>query len=140
MSSGLTFKLNHTWSKTLSDAGAGRSACFWQIEKTRGESDRRHVCNATAVYEPPFGAGRAMNPGNVVARAVASGWRLSSITRQFRITERFKLDFSTEAFNVANAVIFSGPASLDINNVNFGRITGQQNSARSVQFALKVSF
>jgi hypothetical protein len=62
------------------------------------------------------------------------------LTRQFRITERFKLDFSAEAFNVANAVIFSGPASLDINNANFGRITGQQNSPRSVQLALKLNF
>jgi hypothetical protein len=37
-------------------------------------------------------------------------------------------------------VIFNGPASLDINNANFGRITGQQNSARSMQFALKLNF
>jgi hypothetical protein len=41
---------------------------------------------------------------------------------------------------VANTVIFGGPASLDINNANFGRITGQQNSPRSVQFAMKVNF
>jgi len=231
MSSGLTLNLNHTWSKTLSDAGAGRTAYYWRTEKTHGESDRRHVFNAMVVYELPFGSGRAINPSNLVARAVASGWRLSSITRlrsglpygiigascnlpnaggcrasynpsftgsvringdwgsgdllgarpafldakaftnpapytygntpgagsyglynpgfwnqdvgltrQFRITERFKLDFSAEAFNVANAVIFSGPASLDINNANFGRITGQQNSPRSVQLALKLNF
>jgi hypothetical protein len=231
MSSGLTLNLNHTWSKTLSDAGAGRSGYFWQTEKTHGESDRRHVLNAMVVYELPFGKGRAINPASAVARAVASGWRLSSITRlrsglpygviaatcnlpnaggcrasynpnftgsariggdwgsgdllgarpafldakafmnpapytygdtpgagayglynpgfwnedlsvtrRFAITERVRLDFSAEAFNVANTVIFSGPASLDINNANFGRITGQQNSARSIQFSLKLSF
>ncbi len=61
-------------------------------------------------------------------------------TRRFRITERFKLSFSAAASNVTNAVIFSGPASLDVNNANFGRITGQQNSPRSVQFAMKVNF
>ena len=231
MSSGLTFNVNHTWSKTISDAGAGRSAYFWGIEKTHGESDRRHVFNAMVVYELPFGRGRAINPSNVAARALVSGWRLSSITRlrsglpygvigatcnlpsaggcrasynpgftgpvriggewgsgdllgarpafldnrafrnpasytygdtpgagafglynpgfwnedlgvtrQFGVTERFKLDFSAEAFNLTNAVIFSGPASLDINNANFGRITGQQNAARSLQFALKLHF
>ena len=51
-----------------------------------------------------------------------------SVTRQFRITERFKLDFTAEAFNMTNSVVFNGPASLtnatslDINNANFGRI------------------
>ena len=50
MSVGLTFNINHTWSKTMSDAGAGRSAYFWEIEKTHGESDRRHVFNAMVVY------------------------------------------------------------------------------------------
>ncbi|MGH9659613.1 MAG: TonB-dependent receptor [Bryobacteraceae bacterium] len=231
MSAGLTFNINHTYSKTLSDAGAGRSAYFWQIEKSHGESDRRHVFNAMVVYELPFGRGRSMNPSNAVVRALVSGWRISSITRlrsglpygivpaacnlpmaggcranytpgfsgdvringdwgsgdllgarprfldpaafrnpapytygdtpgagayglynpgfwnedvgvtrQFPVTERFKIDFSAEAFNLANTVIFAGPSSLDVNNANFGRITGQQNSPRSLQFALKVLF
>ncbi len=231
MSNGLTFNINHTWSKTLSDAGAGRSEYFWEIEKTHGESDRRHVFNALVVYELPFGQGKTYNPANVVVRSLASGWRISSITRlrtgnpygligaacqlpfaggcrasynpafrgevringewgsgdllgsrpvfldrtaflnpapytygdtpgagayglyqpgfwnedvnltrRFGITERFKLDFSAEVFNVTNSVLFNGPASLDINNANFGRITGQQNTPRSVQLGLKLQF
>ena len=63
-----------------------------------------------------------------------------SVTRQFAITERFKLDFSADAFNLTNVVAFSGPASLDINNANFGRIGSQQNSPRSLQLALKLHF
>ncbi len=63
-----------------------------------------------------------------------------SVTRQFGVTERVKVDFSADAFNLTNAVAFNGPASLDIGNANFGRITGQQNSARSLQFALKLRF
>jgi hypothetical protein len=231
MSNGLTFNINHTWSKTLSDAGAGRSAYFWEIEKTHGESDRRHVFNALVVYQLPFGRGRALNPSNALVRGLVSGWRISSITRlrsgtpygvigasctlpnaggcrasynpaftgdvringdwgsgdllgarprfldpaafrnpapytygdtpgagayglynpgfwnedasvtrQFGITERLKLDFIAEAFNVTNSVIFNGPASLDINNANFGRITGVQNSPRSLQLAMKLIF
>jgi hypothetical protein len=83
MSSGLTFNINHTWSKTLSDAltlAMGRSAYLWD-EKTHGESDRRHVFNAMVVYELPFGRGRAVNPGSAVVRALVGGWRVSSITR-----------------------------------------------------------
>jgi hypothetical protein len=230
-SNGLTFNVNHTWSKTLSDAGAGRSSYFWEIEKTHGESDRRHVFNALVVYQLPFGRGRAINPSNSVVRAVSSGWRVSSITRlrsgtpygviagsctlpnaggcrasynpaftgdvriggewgsgdllgvrprfldpaafrnpaaytygdtpgagayglynpgfwnedlslmrQFGITERLKVDLIAEAFNITNSVIFNGPASLDINNANFGRITGVQNTPRSFQLALKLQF
>jgi hypothetical protein len=82
--------------------------------------------------------GRAGAPTSGRSRRRAG--RATGGTRQFPITERIKLDFSAEAFNVANAVIFGGPASPDINNANFGRITGQQNSARSIQLALKLNF
>jgi hypothetical protein len=229
MSAGLTFNINYTWSKTISDAltlAQGRSAYFWD-EKTHGESDRRHVFNAMVVYQLPFGRDRG-----AVARALFSGWRLSSITRvqsglpypligascnlpnaggcrasfnpafngpvringewgsgdllgarpafldaaafmnpaaytygdtpamgaagvygpgswnedvgvtrQFGITERFKLDFSAEAFNVFNTVAFRPPAaSVAWNNANFSRIDGQQNAPRSLQFSLKLHF
>ena len=231
MTNGLTFNINHTWSKTLSDAGAGRSEYFWEQEKTHGESDRRHVFNAMVVYQLPFGPGRAFNPSSLVTRGLLGGWRLSSITRlrsgnpygiigaacnlpnaggcrasyapgfsgpvringdwgsgdllgarpqfldprafqnpaaytygntpgagayglygpgfwnedlsvnrTFRINERFKVDFAAEGFNITNAVLFNGPASLDINNANFGRITSQQNSPRSLQLGLKLQF
>jgi hypothetical protein len=231
MTAGLTLNINHTWSKTLSDAGAGRSQYFWEIEKTHGESDRRHVFNALVTYELPFGPGRPYNPDNAVVRSLVRGWRLSSITRlrsgtpygiiggtcqlpnaggcrasyspafngpvringdwgsgdllgarpsfldrnafmnpapytygdtpgagsfglygpgfwnedlsvmrQFAVTERFKLEFQADAFNAFNTVIFSGPASLAINNADFGRVTSAQNTPRSIQFALKLQF
>lgn len=223
--SGLTFNINHTWSKTLSDAGAGRTAYFWQQEKTHGESDRRHVFNAMVVYQTKFAL------QNAWVKAAVNGWRVSSITRlrsglpygviaasctlpnaggcranynpafsgsvringewgsgdllgarpifldraafanpapytygntpgagayglygpgfwnediainrEFPLKERLKLNFSAESFNVANAALFNGPASLDINNANFGRITSQQNTPRSFQLALKITF
>jgi hypothetical protein len=225
MSKGFTFNINHTWSKTLSDAGTGRTAYFWEQEKTHGESDRRHVFNAMIVYAPKF------DLANPFARAVANGWRISnilrlrsglpygiigaactlpnaggcrasynpafsgdvringewgsgdilgarpqylnpqafrsagayvygdtpgagayglygpgfwnedvSLNRTFNVTERFKVDFSADAFNLTNSVLFNGPASLDITNANFGRITSAQNTPRSLQFALKIRF
>ncbi|MBI4891660.1 MAG: hypothetical protein HY821_13630, partial [Acidobacteria bacterium] len=225
------FNINHTYSKTLSDAGAGRSGYNWQIEKTHGESDRRQVFNAMVVYALPFGKGKSIQPSNAAVGALVSDWRVSSITRlrsglpygviaaactlpnaggcrasynrdftgdvringewgsgdllgarpqflnpkafknptaytygdtpgagsyglynpgfwnedlsvarQFRIKERIKMDFAAEFFNLTNSVIFNGPASLDINNANFGRITGQQNSPRSIQMSLKLQF
>ena len=63
-----------------------------------------------------------------------------SVTRQFKITERVKVDFAAEGFNITNSTLFNGPASLDINNANFGRITSQQNTPRSLQLGLKLYF
>ena len=60
--------------------------------------------------------------------------------RQFRITERFKLDFAAEGFNITNSTLFNSPASLDITNANFGRITSQQNTPRSIQLGMKLQF
>lgn len=80
MSAGLTFNINYTWSKTLTDGEiTGRSAYFWKIE--RGEVNQPHVLNATFVYELPFGRRHRLSPGNRALRAMVSDWRLSGITR-----------------------------------------------------------
>jgi len=60
--------------------------------------------------------------------------------RQFAITERIKLDFQADAFNVTNSVIFGGPASLAINDANFGRVTSLGNDPRTMQLSLKLTF
>ena len=60
-----------------------------------------------------------------------------SLAKSFRLTEKFRLDFRAEAFNMFNRVVFSNPqASLDSNS--FGRVTGQANAARQAQGALKL--
>jgi hypothetical protein len=60
-----------------------------------------------------------------------------SLAKSFRLTERFRLDFRAEAFNMFNRVVFSNPnANLDSNA--FGRVTGQANAARQAQGALKL--
>src|SRR5207247_7281717 len=70
MSSGLTFNANYTFSKNLSDTNGGRSAYYWQDAKSLTATDQTHVFNAFVVYELPFGAGKALDPGNTIARAV----------------------------------------------------------------------
>jgi hypothetical protein len=63
-----------------------------------------------------------------------------SLLRSFTITERFQAELAAEAFNVFNAVLFNGSASLAFNNANFGRVSSQQNSPRSLQLSLKLQF
>jgi hypothetical protein len=75
--------------------------------------------------------GKARRPSNLNESA--------SLGKSFQFTERFRLDFRWEVFNLFNRVIFDA-ANSDINSQNFGRITQQYNSARQMQFGLKLYF
>lgn len=79
MAHGLTFNLNYTYSKALGTINGNRSAYIQ--EKSLSTTDQPHLLNALYSYELPFGKGRMFNPENKVARAVASGWQISGITR-----------------------------------------------------------
>jgi hypothetical protein len=62
-----------------------------------------------------------------------------SLQKSFHLTERFRLDFRWEVFNVFNRVIFDAPDS-SITSPTFGRITAQLNNPRQMQFGLKLYF
>ena len=81
LSAGLTFNVNYSFSKSLSNVNGGRSAYFWEIEKSLSSSDQPHIFNAIFAYDLPFGKGRTFNPGNSVVRWLVSNWQVSGITR-----------------------------------------------------------
>jgi Carboxypeptidase regulatory-like domain len=60
-----------------------------------------------------------------------------SLGKSFRITERFRMDFRAEGFNLLNRVVFSNP-NTNLNSSSFGLVTGQSNSGRQMQLALKL--
>jgi hypothetical protein len=78
-----------------------------------------------------------------------------SLFKQFHLTERFRLEFRSEFFNLTNHPNFSNPGfaingvpaapgALNYNNpMNFGKITSTrdgQNDQREIQFALKLYY
>ncbi|MGD0696333.1 MAG: TonB-dependent receptor [Terriglobia bacterium] len=77
---------NYMWSHSINDDSTGggdsdkpQNVFCRSCEKASGDYDVRHVFNASAVYELPFGAGKrfAAQPG--IGRAIFGGWQLSGI-------------------------------------------------------------
>jgi len=63
-----------------------------------------------------------------------------SLFKQFRLTERFMLEFRTEAFKLTNTPNFGIPQAA-LGASNFGTISDTANAqARQLQFALKLLF
>ena len=100
LSHGLTFNVNYTFSKNLSDTNGGRSAYAWQNAKSLTTTDQTHVFNALVVYELPFGEGKPIGVSNAVTRAIVSGWRISGITRAY---SGFPLGTIAATCNLPNA-------------------------------------
>lgn len=62
-----------------------------------------------------------------------------TVGKNFNFTERQYLQFRTELFNALNMVSFGAPAN-NSSSGNFGQITRQANTPRTIQFALKYFF
>jgi hypothetical protein len=96
-----------------------------------------HYLNAAAFpAQPTYLLGNATR-FNPLVRGFAPLNENLSLGKSFTITERFRLDFRAEAFNLLNRVIFSNP-NTNLNSSSFGLVTGQANSGRQMQLALKL--
>ncbi len=97
------------------------------------------LCNASGqVVNQPTTFGQAPR-FNGRARRMANLNENVSLQKSFFFTERVKMDFRWEMFNLLNRVVFGAPNS-NITSGTFGRITNQFNSPRQMQFGLKVTF
>lgn len=60
-----------------------------------------------------------------------------SLGKTFVATERLRIDFRAEAFNLFNRTVFRAPNS-NLNSTSFGVVSGQLNAPRQMQAALKL--
>jgi hypothetical protein len=93
-----------------------------------------NAANVSApLYYSPFG-----NSGRNTFRGYAFYQADLGISKNFPVTERVKVLFRSEAFNVLNHTNFAAPDG-NISNTTFGVITSAY-PPRQLQFALKVQF
>ena len=64
----------------------------------------------------------------------------AGIFRNIPLSERFRLQFRAEAFNLSNTPHFDNPAANVSNATNFGTITSAQQDQRLIRFSLRVEF
>ncbi len=100
--------------------------------------------NTAAVARVPVNSDGVMLHPGTLGRNVLIGPGIRtldlSLFKNFPITERLKLEFRAEAFNIANHPVFSNP-NTDISAGNFGQITGTLlSSERQMQFAARLFF
>ena len=99
----------------------------------------------------PVTAVRFGNSGRNIVRGPGTTNLDASIFRDFPLTERFKLQFRAEAFNVSNTPAFNNPgatvtsatrnAAQEITNLGgYTEITSAQATERQFRFALKLFF
>ncbi len=62
-----------------------------------------------------------------------------SAFKSFTLPERMAIEFRAEAFNLFNNVVFSAPDST-VGDPDFGAVSSTANTARELQFALKLTF
>src|ERR1700730_10600865 len=82
------------------------------------------------------------NAGRAILRGPGSRNLDFSLFKEFRATERARLEFRGEAFNLTNTPTSTLPAALSpgltFGNAAFGKLAGSQTVGRQVQFGLKL--
>ena len=89
-------------------------------------------------FSAPTGAGVFGNTGRDILRGPGYFNLDSSVFRNFRITERFRLQFRAEAFGTTNTPHFANPAAT-VSSGGFGNITSSSGQ-RQLRFAMKVTY
>jgi hypothetical protein len=98
-------------------------------------------CFTTSYEQAAFTAGTprfGTEPRNLLDAPALHNWDLA-LLKDFRLNERFKLQFRGEFYNTWNFAIFSAPTGK-VGSSTYGIITSTMADPRDIQFALKLLF
>ena len=98
-------------------------------------------CFTTAALQADLLAGnyRYGNSGrNILSGPGLQDWDFAAL-KHFQLSERFKLEFRAELFNMWNTPNFAYPHT-NVDAASFGVISNTNGAAREVQFGMKLSF
>jgi hypothetical protein len=128
-------------------AGTGCYALYTGVDPYSGPHNVQQFYNPAAFRDPPvvtqvgqtdyspLGGGNTQVSGPGIHRFDFS------LFKAFPVTERMRVEFRAESFNLTNTPAFAQPGSLNfVNTANFARITSTRdnpNDPRELQFALK---
>ena len=83
---GISFSLNYLWSHEIDDDSLGGGDADFPAnpncipcDRASGDFDARHVLNANAIYQLPFGAGHLWLSQPGITRALLGAWEVTSI-------------------------------------------------------------
>jgi hypothetical protein len=128
--------LTITTSQDRSLTGARNQRVSQVLGDPYGDKSVSRYLNPAAFQMPAMGT---FGNSGVGAIAGPGTWQFdASLSRTFQLTERQKLEFRAEAFNVTNSFLMNNPTT-NFNSGSFGRVTSAKDP-RIMQFALKYVF
>ncbi|MBI4875810.1 MAG: TonB-dependent receptor [Acidobacteria bacterium] len=147
--SGLTsMQTGHYFSISVPNArtllGATAVGTWWpdRIAEPRLEARTTSRWFNTGAFALPRNADGTYRYGNAGRSILNSDGLLNidlGLMKNFRVTERFQLQFRWETFNITNTPTLGDPNSA-LGNPDFGTVRGTVSTPRQMQFAVRLAF
>jgi hypothetical protein len=94
----------------------------------------------TSFFKTPVANTPRANPYFYPGLTGPRNWNIdSTLSKYFRIRERYRVELRMEAYNLLNKIMRGAPP-IGINNALFGKVTTQSNKGREFQYTLRIHF